>query len=120
MSTIHKAKVLHRDLKPDNLLIKEGKLIINDYDVSCEASEAQARRVLKVGAPAFRAPRLDAEGLRSYDYSDDWASLGLTFANLLGLYNLAPSMKTAALQNLCSQEYVPELFKRQLQVALRL
>jgi hypothetical protein len=120
LSVIHSAGVLHRDIKPDNLLLlKPGCLIINDFDVACFQSSTSDRRGAGVGAPAFQSPRLDADRWRSFERRDDWASLGLTFAYLLNLYDLQDHAKKSSLQRLLQLPAVPDAFREGLKLALR-
>lgn len=118
LSALHGAKVLHRDVKPDNLLLRQGSLLVNDFDVSCLASDNQACKDTRVGAEVFRAPRLDTNGQSLYEFRDDWASLGLSFAFLFGLYNGKPALKLGALKHMCRLQYVPDAFKMELLTVL--
>ncbi len=120
LSNMHAAGVIHRDIKPSNiLLLKADHLILNDFDVSCSMSNPEERKETHVGAPAFRAPRLDDDLKRQFQYQDDWASLGLSFADLLSLYNGNMSSKRPALDNVLALPYIPAQFKRRLQEACR-
>jgi len=58
-------RVLHRDLKPDNLLLDEdGELKIGDFGVaeiiSTDASKVRDQTSSGIGSPAFQAPELIA------------------------------------------------------------
>ena len=75
-------KVIHRDIKPDNILIDlEGKVKISDFGLSAMDSE-DAEDIVKchgtvAGAICFRAPEMSkGEG---YDFRSDIYMLGLTF-----------------------------------------
>ena len=109
LCTLHRAGILHRNLKPDNLLIQAaGILVISDFDVSCKMPDGRARRDSCVGAAAFCVSCLDAESKPSFKIWDDWAPLGLTFTYLMGLYDLESCSKTAALRRLLQWPYTPE------------
>jgi hypothetical protein len=38
---LHKLSVLHRDVKPENMLLIDKKLVLNDFDISCLESEKE-------------------------------------------------------------------------------
>lgn len=73
----NKAK-LHRDLKPDNIMLSENKNIkIADFGLAREISNMMTK---EVGTPLYRAP----EVLRgSYDEKCDVWSVGLILYNML-------------------------------------
>ena len=80
---LHAAGVLHRDVKPGNMLIINQDLFLNDFDVSCLANSSDATLQSRVGTEDFRSP-LWQEG-KQYRAVDDLASLVLSFAWLLNM-----------------------------------
>ena len=75
--------VLHRDIKPDNMLVVNNELHLNDFDISCSVDSSDARLQMRVGTEDFLYP-LWQPG-EPYRKMDDLASLVLSFAWLMNL-----------------------------------
>ncbi|MFC0860870.1 serine/threonine-protein kinase [Sphaerimonospora cavernae] len=74
----HAAGVLHRDVKPDNVLITdEGRAVLTDFGIAAMDGDSPLTHAgMLVGTPAFIAPER-AAGTRTEWASDLW-SLGVT------------------------------------------
>ncbi|RVX39523.1 serine/threonine protein kinase [Nonomuraea polychroma] len=74
----HAAGVLHRDVKPDNVLLTEdGRAVLTDFGIATTEDEAPVTRTgVLIGTPAFMAPERAAGG-SARPASDLW-SLGVT------------------------------------------
>ncbi|MFG1701878.1 protein kinase [Nonomuraea sp. M3C6] len=74
----HAAGVLHRDVKPDNVLLAaDGRAVLTDFGIATTEDEAPVTRTgILIGTPAFMAPERAAGG-QARSASDLW-SLGVT------------------------------------------
>ncbi|MFI6731857.1 protein kinase [Nonomuraea sp. NPDC050451] len=74
----HAAGVLHRDVKPDNVLLAEdGRAVLTDFGIATTEDEAPVTSTgVLIGTPAFMAPERAAGG-KAKPSSDLW-SLGVT------------------------------------------
>mmetsp|Transcript_22601 Transcript_22601/g.45367 ORF Transcript_22601/g.45367 Transcript_22601/m.45367 type:complete len:427 (-) Transcript_22601:507-1787(-) len=93
----HSANVLHRDLKPGNLLVnKDCELRIADFGLArgVDANPAEAAHLTEyVVTRWYRAPEL-LTGNESYDRPVDMWSVGCILAEMLGLQAIFPGTDT--------------------------
>lgn len=83
----HELSALHRDLKPQNVLLTEGdQPIILDFGVACWLHQDEGSPTLTgdlIGTPAYLAPELLADPRRRADRRTDVYALGVTLYECL-------------------------------------
>ena len=78
----HAAGVVHRDLKPDNVMIAhDGRVVVTDFGIARAASEG-ARTAGIVGTPTYMAPE-QIDERRTTDHRADIYALGTVLYELL-------------------------------------
>jgi serine/threonine-protein kinase len=82
----HSRDVLHRDVKPENILIASGHALVADFGIARAITAAGAERLteagLAVGTPSYMSPE-QATGVDRLDARSDIYSLGCVLYEML-------------------------------------
>ncbi|MCL1469586.1 AAA family ATPase [Argonema antarcticum] len=88
LEQLHQNQIIHKDIKPDNILVNTstGKVKIIDFSIasrlSRETTEISNTNLLE-GTLAYISPEQTGRMNRSIDYRTDFYSLGITFYEIL-------------------------------------
>ena len=80
LAVLHAAGLVHRDVKPSNLLVRpSGRVVLIDLGIACQSESSVSRRL--VGSPAYCSPEQILG--RPVDGRSDVYSLGCTLYELV-------------------------------------
>jgi len=86
LSAAHAHGLVHRDVKPENILLEEGHAVVSDFGIARAITEAGGERLtatgVAIGTPEYMSPE-QATGERTLDGRSDLYALGCVLYEML-------------------------------------
>jgi serine/threonine-protein kinase len=108
LSYAHSHGVIHRDVKPENILLESGHAVVADFGIARAIAQAGGERLtgtgVALGTPAYMSPE-QAAGSKDLDGRSDLYSLGCVLYEMLAGH---PPFVAASVESLIHQHLSAE------------
>ncbi len=113
LEAAHKVGMVHRDVKPDNMVVREdGRLVLLDFGLAKRTEEGTAtitqltQAGALMGTPAYMAPE-QARGEEATAASDQWALAIVAYTMLTGRLPWRAKNVVVMLNEICQRDIEP-------------
>lgn len=119
----HEAGLVHRDVKPENILFADGRAFLGDFGIARAleraTGEATTSTGLVRGTPMYMSPE-QASGETEYDGRSDLYSLGCVLYEMIAGVSVfrGPSAQSIIAQRLANKPASVALYRERVPVAL--
>ena len=115
----HKHGIIHRDVKPENILLQDGHAVVSDFGIAIAVSHAAGERITQtgfsVGTPQYMSPE-QAAAERDIDGRSDQYSLASVLYEMLVGEPPFTGPTTGAIMARMMSEPAPDVAKRRISV----
>jgi serine/threonine-protein kinase len=110
LEVLHQAQFLHRDLKPDNIMLtNDGKVILIDFGAAKDFTTRNTQRFTAMFTPGYAPLEQYGQALKMGSYTDIYA-LGATLYHLLtGVVPLSAVERAAGMELKSVKQLNPEI-----------
>jgi serine/threonine protein kinase len=85
LGAVHEAKVLHRDIKPDNLMVtQDGRIVLVDFGTARAFASGKAKHMTRLLTPGYAPPEQWLQEARFGPFTDLYALGGTCYHLLTG------------------------------------
>ncbi len=78
---LHSLDIIHRDVKPANIILHDDRAVLLDFDASRSVKEGQATDTISLGTTGYAAP--EQYGISQTDKGADIYALGITMNQMI-------------------------------------
>jgi hypothetical protein len=83
LAYVHEQNVIHRDVKPSNLILGEQGIVLVDFGIARPVADGEETATVGIGTPGYMAPEILAGGVAS-PHSDVYSLAATLWALLAG------------------------------------
>jgi serine/threonine protein kinase len=105
----HRAGIVHRDVKPSNVLLSDQRVVLTDWGLATMEGDATVTRTgMIIGSPAYISPERARDGTYS-PASDLWSLGAMLYAAVEGHAPFERSSAIATLTALATEDFEPPI-----------